>query len=284
VFAAGIAGGMGLSLLAGAAVIAWAEGLGNLDVPTLGTLRPWQTVFIVLGLAGFPVAAALYFVPEPPRRDSGTMTSWREVVDLAKRQGRTLGGVIAGYTLLVASANGIAAWTPAFYIRTYELTAPEAGAAMGAVILAGGPLGGWLGGAATDWLRRRGDASAPVKVLFWCSLAMIAPAAAGSLMPGAGSALFFLFWTFLLGSATVGPTIAALHGAIPTALRAQIVAVLYFFVNLIGLGTGPVAVAAVTDGVFRDELAVRWSIAIVATIYTVAGAVCCWTATRANSR
>jgi MFS family permease len=132
-------------------------------------------------------------------------------------------------------------------------------------------LGCWL----ADRRQRAGDGAAAVRVLMICALALVVPAAVAPLMPTVAGALAFLFWTFVLGSATVGPTIAALHALTPNRLRAQVVALLYFFVNLIGLGVGPLAVAVVTDYVFADDLAVRWSIALVATVLAVAGAAFC---------
>jgi len=55
-------------------------------------------------------------------------------------------------------------------------------------------------------------------------------------------------------------------------MRGQASAVYLFVVNLIGLGVGPTAVALLTDYVFHDDQAVRWSILIIAAIGS-AGAV-----------
>ena len=46
-------------------------------------------------------------------------------------------------------------------------------------------------------------------------------------------------------------------------MRAQASAFYLFVVNLIGIGMGPTAVAMVTDYVFRDDSAVRWSLLVV---------------------
>ena len=59
----------------------------------------------------------------------------------------------------------------------------------------------------------------------------------------------------------------------PNTMRGQASAVYLFVVNLIGLGLGPTAIAAVTDYVFHDDLAVRYSLLIVTCIaHLVAGA------------
>lgn len=50
----------------------------------------------------------------------------------------------------------------------------------------------------------------------------------------------------------------------PPRMRAQVSALFYFVINLVGLGVGPTAVALLTDYVFRDEAALRYSLALVA--------------------
>ena len=53
-------------------------------------------------------------------------------------------------------------------------------------------------------------------------------------------------------------------------MRGQTAAVYLFIVNLIGLGFGPTAVALVTDYVFANDLALKWSMLIVGTIANLA--------------
>ncbi len=278
VFAAGISAGMGLGLLAGAAVVKATIDMGAISVPIFGVLKPWQMVFVLVGLAGLPVALLMATLKEPARHDerngapSGTVTV-SEALSFAVRHWRTYATLFGGYTSLVAAANGIAAWTPTFYIRSYGLTASEAGVRMGAVILAGGLIGAVTGGALADWLTKRGVEAAKLKVLVACAAAMLVPAALGSLMPTVNGALFFLFWTFFLGAMTVAPTISALQDLTPNRLRAQATAVLYFLVNLIGVGLGPFAVALVTDYGFGDDTSLRSALSMVATAATALGVV-----------
>ena len=58
---------------------------------------------------------------------------------------------------------------------------------------------------------------------------------------------------------------AAIQEIMPNAMRGQASAIYLFVVNLLGLGLGPTAVALVTDYVFRDDQAVRYSLLIVMT-------------------
>lgn len=65
---------------------------------------------------------------------------------------------------------------------------------------------------------------------------------------------------------------AAIQEIVPNEMRAQTSAIYLFVVNLVGLGLGPTAVALVTDYVFADDLAVRYSLVIVGSI-ALAGAI-----------
>jgi MFS family permease len=76
----------------------------------------------------------------------------------------------------------------------------------------------------------------------------------------------------MLVPATIGAAIptatagAALMMIVPNQLRAQTTAIYYFAINVLGLSLGASAVAAVTDFVFGDDAALRYSISIVALV------------------
>jgi MFS family permease len=72
----------------------------------------------------------------------------------------------------------------------------------------------------------------------------------------------------------VGP--AAIQEIVPNSMRGQVSALYLFVVNLLGLGLGPTAVALVTDYVFRDDQAVRYSLLIVTTAAELATIVSLW--------
>ena len=59
-----------------------------------------------------------------------------------------------------------------------------------------------------------------------------------------------------------GMAVASLHSVTPVNMRAQATAVYLFFINLVGLGLGPVIVGVITDYGFGDEAMVGNSLAI----------------------
>jgi len=279
VFAAGISAGMGLGLLVGAVAVQFADGISHISWPLVGVLKPWQIVFLILGIAGLPLAVLVMTILEPVRQELGADSatsnpnqSLRESLSHLANNWRTYGTLFGGYTCFVVAANGVATWTPTFYIRSFDLTAPEAGMRMGLVVLLGGIMGALSGGAVADWLKRRKTPRSQLKILVSCGFAMLIPAALAPMMSTVTGSLAFLFFTFFFGAMTVAPTISALQEATPNRLRAQATAILYLMVNLVGVGIGPFAIAVVTDYVFHDDLALRYSLSVVAVTFTVIGA------------
>ncbi|MCY1560152.1 hypothetical protein D9M68_972570 [compost metagenome] len=69
---------------------------------------------------------------------------------------------------------------------------------------------------------------------------------------------------------------AAIQEIMPNAMRGQASAIYLFVITLIGLGFGPTAVALVTDYVFADDKALRYSLLIVTTIAVASSVVLLW--------
>ena len=57
---------------------------------------------------------------------------------------------------------------------------------------------------------------------------------------------------------------------VPNQMRAQTTALYYFVTNVLGLTLGSTAIAMVTDYVFKDDAALRYSIALVSVTTGVA--------------
>src|SRR5690606_33091013 len=55
---------------------------------------------------------------------------------------------------------------------------------------------------------------------------------------------------------------AAIQDITPNQMRAQATALMLFLVNIIGLGLGATFIAVITDFVFRDDMALRYSIVL----------------------
>ena len=131
-----------------------------------------------------------------------------------------------------------------------------------------GSLGIVFGGRLADFLAQRGclDANMRVGLLsailtLLCNVVYLVDN-----MPLLWTIMFFNVFTVAM---PFGVAPAAIQEIMPNAMRGQASAIYLFTITLIGLGIGPTAVALFTDYVFQDDMAVRYSIFIVASVITV---------------
>ena len=162
------------------------------------------------------------------------------------------------YTALV---YGVLSWAPAFFVRNFGMTPAEVGLQYGLIVLVFAGAGPIVGGLIAGKLARRGMRLANFRVavfgmLLTSPLLLIAVA-----MPTAPLSLAMFAIALVSFSLPGGVVLAALQDATPAALRGRASATYYLVVSVIGLSIGPIAVALLTDVVFRDPLAVGWSIA-----------------------
>ena len=68
VYSMGIYLGSGLALILGGFVIGYTAGQEHAVLPWVGTVRPWQQVFLLVGLPGLLVALLLLTIREPERK------------------------------------------------------------------------------------------------------------------------------------------------------------------------------------------------------------------------
>lgn len=269
VFSAGITAGIGFAYLAGGAVIQWVAAQGVVDLPGLPPLSGWRLVFAVIGALGLPVALLMLFVREPVRPAGSVPARIKEVVAQFGNHWRGYFFVMAGYGATSITIYSVLTWTPTFYQRHYGSTIPQAAATLGVIALVGGLAGAFSGGALSDRMERCGDPHAKVRVLFWCCAGLLLPAVVAPFMPTMRSSAAVLMLTFFFGSAATGPAGAFIQSITPDRMRAQFGAVYQFALTLIGATIGPLLTALFTDYVFRDELAIGYSLTAVAIVGNV---------------
>jgi MFS family permease len=84
-----------------------------------------------------------------------------------------------------------------------------------------------------------------------------------ALAPSLNLSLAAMVISMLVGTLHGGAAGSALQLIAPSHLRARLAALYFLVVTLLGLGIGPTAIALITDRVFGDDNALRYSIAIV---------------------
>ncbi len=129
-------------------------------------------------------------------------------------------------------------------------------------------------------LRDKFGKGAALRVGVLACLLGIIPAVLFPLAPTAWLSLVLMGVTQFMISLPFGVAPAALHEVTPNQFRGQVIAIYLFFINIIGLGTGPTIVGLITDYGFKDESAVGYSLLIMALVFLPLSAFILSTATK----
>jgi MFS family permease len=259
--------GAGLAYLIGGAVIGLASAQETWNVPLIGQTRPWQVVFLIVGLPGLLIAALMLAVREPERtRSQRAGVPVRQLFEWIKQNLRTFVCLIVGFAVSGAVNIGIAAWLATFLVETHGLSAARAGIIMGLLTLGVGTAGVLVGGLVSDGYQRRGRSDGPLLVGMIGAAGMLVFGSAYPFAPNAKLAAALLAFVNFFAAFPWGAASAGAASIVPTQMRAQGVALYGFVTSLVAAGLGPTAVAAVTDYVFHDDSKLPYALAIVTSV------------------
>jgi MFS family permease len=264
--------GSGLAFLLGGAVIAAVSHSATLSLGWLGGMRSWQLTFLIVGLAGLPLALLISLVVRDPGRrnasaeaNAGTPSLWRF---LARHKG-IFAAHYFGYSMAALALFSMLSWSPAYLIRNFGLSAQQAGYILGPIVMTSCTLGVLTSGWLMDSLQRRGFVDAPMRTGVIGAAGLILPSIAlpftTQLSPSTSltAAVTILSVGFFFAAFPMPPSTAAMQILAPNRLRARVSAVFLFFNSLIGLAMGSLMIGAITDFVFVNPRAVGTSMCIV---------------------
>ncbi|WP_372781785.1 spinster family MFS transporter [Litorivivens sp.] len=212
----------------------------------------WRVAFMVVGAPGLILALVVRFTVTEPRRGmsearemSDDSTSLRDVVALLWQR-KTFRHMAFAASLYAFAGYATANWTASFMIRTHGMSTGELGSWLALIIGFGGAVGVLGGGVLADRLGARDD-----RWYLWVPaiVGVVATpfATAVYLMPSAGPALAMMVVPAVLSNVYLGITIATSHRLVGLQMRATSSAILFFVLNIIGLGGGPWIVGLVSD-------------------------------------
>ena len=266
----GVSVGAGIAMVLGGQIIGWAYAQEPVIVPMVGALHPWQLVFIVVGLPGLLVAAMMITVREPERKgrleidgEVAESIPFREVIAFLWERKATYLTLFFGMSVVTIIGYGYFNWIPTMFVRTWGWTIPQIGFAYGMIMLICGPLGINVGGWLADRWYGQGNTAAHMHVTLIGVFLLVPFSVLVPLMPTGEWAVVMLVPASIGGGVATAIAGAALMMIVPNQLRAQTTAIYYFIMNVLGLTLGPLCIALVTDYVFADAAALRYSIAIV---------------------
>ncbi len=212
----------------------------------------WRVAFVVVGLPGILLAIIVRFtITEPMRGQSEARTAsvtqapltevlyvlWTRHSFRYLSMGAAL-NAFAGY----ATAN----WTASFMIRSHGMTTGELGTWLALILGLGGAIGVIAGGYISDKLSKRDK-----RWYMWMPvLALVVGlpfTAAAFTVDGKYMALACLIIPGIIMNSYLGNVIAMSHGLVGLSMRATASAILFFIINIIGLGLGPWSVGLLSD-------------------------------------
>ena len=212
----------------------------------------WRVAFFVVGAPGIIVAFFVRYTLREPirglmedRQDVATDTPFPEVLKLLwsrlSFRHLAIGGALnafAGYS----SSN----WTASFMIRSHDMSTGELGTWLALIMGVGGAIGVFWGSYIAERL-----AKFDVRWYMWmptitgmiCVPFMIAT----YVVEGAYTALIVSIVPGVLFNVYLGNSLAMTHALVGLRMRAVASAILFFLINLIGMGLGPWGVGLLSD-------------------------------------
>lgn len=273
VYSMGIYLGSGLAFLLGGLVIKFASAQGDVHLPLFGEVRPWQLIFLILGAAGVLFTLLMLAVKEPQRHGvgAGVEVPMREVGAYLRANRKTVICHNFGFACISFASYGSGAWVPTFFVRTYGWDAGHVGVVYGSIVAVFGCLGIVFGGRLADRWAKRGRTDANMRVGLLAACLALPLSVAFPLLDDANLVALLMAPTVFCLSMPFGVAPAAIQEIMPNSMRGQASAIYLFVVTLFGLGVGPTAVALVTDFVFHDDMALRYSLLIVTSLALLGG-------------
>ena len=275
-FALGSQIGSGLALVIGGSVIKALTDIGPVDLPVVGVTKPWQVVFLVIGLPGLILALLTLLVVREPRHkpaagvadDGPTMGATLAYMWLHRR---IYGSLFIGMGLIAMFGYASNAWYPTYLQRIHGYTIPQAGYFWGISTLVFGIIGAIAAGTTADRLIAKGRLDGHFRVTIAYGIGNAVCGVAVGLIPVPWLSLVFVVATGFFSNTLIGVIAAAIQTVTPARMRGKVSSFYLFTAAFIGMAFGPTAVGAATDHIFGYDNAVGYSIALVAFVFPTIG-------------
>jgi predicted MFS family arabinose efflux permease len=219
----------------------------------LNEIFGWRTAFMVVGIPGILIALLVRFTLQEPIRglsenrdlSEETHSSFVDVLRLLWSR-RTFRHLAFAGALNAFAGYSTASWTASFMIRSHGMTTGELGTWLAGIMGLGGAIGVLLGGIFAEKL-----AVKDVRWYLWLptltGIVTVPFMYAVYVADSAYAALTLSIIPGLLFNVYLGNALAMTHGMVGLRMRALASAILFFVLNIIGLGMGPWSVGFLSD-------------------------------------
>jgi MFS family permease len=212
----------------------------------------WRVAFMVVGFPGLALALWFRFGVEEPERgwSEGTVVqassvAFAEVVKFIVER-RFLLHISMAAAMSGMAGYGLTNWTASFYIRLHDMPTGALGVWLAAGVGIFGGLGTFGWGYLSDRLGSK-DKRWYMWVPAIAILLTIPPMVVAFLVEDTTLSLIIGLLPPAFTTCYLGASLAVFHGTVEPRMRATSSALFFLILNIIGLGTGPTIVGAVSD-------------------------------------
>lgn len=264
VYTIGATIGSGMAYLLGGIIVDLVANTDAFVLPFIGELRPWQTVFLIVGIPGAFLSLLIFTIPEPVRRgkladsakarSKNLFSSYQALLKFMSTRKHFFACHYTGFAVasVILASGGM--WYPAYMSRSFGWSPSQIGLTLGLVLMVAGISGKLLSGYIMDAMYRRGYRDAQLR---WYAGCLIVAAPIGILATTSDNPWVFLscIGIFLLLLAPLPACYStALNLVTPNELRGTGIAFFAVTGGLIGMAAGPIVVAAISDQLFGSNL------------------------------
>jgi len=258
--------GSGGALVVGGGALALVSHLPGMDLPVLGTIRPWQWAFIIVGAPGVVWALIVLTTKEPQRRGVGTgKAAAASVMEVARYMGadwRTYLAVIGGTALKYLMTLGSSQWLPTLFRREFHWELSRIGLVLGTTMIVASTIGLITGGKLSERWAKQGRSDANLRLALYGLYVTVPLSVLYPLIPDPWLMLTVYAVSLFTAAVGMGPAIAAFQVITPNRMRAQVSSVSQFSTNVLAFALGPLIVALFTDYLFNDTGDLKYSMAL----------------------
>ena len=212
----------------------------------------WRIAFFSVGIPGIILAIIFLFTVREPRRGHWEAASskahkptFAETIKVLSSF-RSFWYIALGTGITAFAGYGNGNFAPSFLIRNHGFTVGEVGILLAIFGGGGGMLGTFLGGYLADRLGV-GDRRWYLWLPAIAGLLSVPLAFPYLLLDNTTVVIGLLFLVTITLNTYMGPSLAVSHALVPPAMRAMTSAILFFVLNMIGLGLGPLTVGLLSD-------------------------------------
>lgn len=211
------------------------------------SMEAWRITFILVGAPGVLLSIACWYLVQDGRPSENSVEGSASVtqgVAYLRGDGRWMALFFCGVGFLSMMTLGLLAWLPTLLARAYGFAPANAGMILGLIGMPMSVLGTLFGPRLAGALIKRGRSQAILIAATLLMILAIIVLISGLLSRDASILLITVgVSVFALAGATVLPAVA-IQLYSPSNVRARMMALNLLFLNLLGLGAGPVAIAA----------------------------------------